>query len=90
MQQSMGFIYDRTKEHLGIADTGQIAIRRRLLQAARALERDGTPPPGVLKPEAFFMRPMTVKLPTNTRSWVDAVADIHKAGGPVHPMSLRN
>ena len=89
MQQSMGAIYDRTKEHLGSADTAQIRIRRRLLGAARQLQERGTPPPGIDKPEAFYMRPISVILPNDIPSWVDAVAEMAKAGGPAHPAGWR-
>ena len=89
MQQSMGYVYDRTKEHLGTSDTGQIAIRRRLMQAAQALRASGTPPPGATNPDSFYMRPISVLLPTDTQSWVEAVTELHKAGGPVHPAAWK-
>ncbi len=82
MQQSMGYIYDRTKEHLGTADTGQIAIRRRLLNAARTLREQGTPPPGAMEPEVYFHRPTEAIIPKSEVNWVDAIADLRRAGGP--------
>ena len=42
--ESMGHIYDRRLEHLGVSDMGVIAVRRRLLKAIEALER-GDPLP---------------------------------------------
>src|SRR5207302_9769276 len=36
--ESMGPIYDRSREHLGASDTGVIAVRRFLLDAARAFQ----------------------------------------------------
>jgi phthalate 4,5-dioxygenase len=42
--ESMGPIYDRSKEHLGASDTAVIAIRRFLLRCVRALEVDNDPP----------------------------------------------
>ena len=83
MQQSMGRIVDRTLEHLGTADTGQAAIRRRLLRAARALREHGTPPPGALLPEVFWLRPVSTLLPTSTVSWVQAIKEQMQAGGPI-------
>jgi phenylpropionate dioxygenase-like ring-hydroxylating dioxygenase large terminal subunit len=83
MQQSMGFIYDRTKEHLGTADTGQIAIRRRLLTAARALREEGTPPPGALEPNVYFHRPAEAIVPRSEPNWIDATIEHHKAGEPL-------
>ena len=41
---SGGPIADRTKEHLGTSDGGVIALRRRLLNAARNLQRGYEPP----------------------------------------------
>lgn len=46
MIESMGSIYDRTKEHLGLADVVTIQLRRRLLDSVRAIE-DGRDPPGL-------------------------------------------
>src|ERR1051326_8552916 len=39
VQESMGAICDRPKEHLGSSDLGIIATRRRILQAAEALQK---------------------------------------------------
>ncbi len=90
MQQSMGFIYDRSKEHLGTSDSGQIAIRRRMLNAARALREHGIPPASAANPSAYHYRPISVVLPTSsTGAWVEQVQDLHKAGGPVHPEARR-
>ncbi len=44
VQESMGAIADRTKEHLGISDTAIIRIRRMLLETVRAHGRGETPP----------------------------------------------
>ena len=82
MQQSMGFIYDRTKEHLGTSDTGQIGIRRRMLNAARELQEQGVVPPGVDDPQSFWLRPASAVLPTSTVSWVEAIKEHSQAGGP--------
>lgn len=43
LQESMGPIFDRSREHLGTADLAVIQARRILLQAARDLQ-DGKPP----------------------------------------------
>jgi phenylpropionate dioxygenase-like ring-hydroxylating dioxygenase large terminal subunit len=42
--ESMGPIYDRTKEHLGYSDKTIIALRKVLLQAARAVQEEREPP----------------------------------------------
>jgi hypothetical protein len=46
MIESMGRIYDRTQEHLGLADVVTIRLRQRLLDTARALQ-EGRDPPGL-------------------------------------------
>jgi phenylpropionate dioxygenase-like ring-hydroxylating dioxygenase large terminal subunit len=46
VQESMGPIVDRSKEHLGPADRAIIMMRRLLLQAIKTV-RDGGDPPGV-------------------------------------------
>jgi phthalate 4,5-dioxygenase len=43
IQESMGAIVDRSKEHLGPADKAIIQARRLLLQAARTVQDGGTP-----------------------------------------------
>jgi phthalate 4,5-dioxygenase oxygenase subunit len=43
VEESMGRVYDRTKEHLGAGDAAVIRMRRSIIDAARAVER-GEPP----------------------------------------------
>jgi len=43
IQETMGRIYDRTKEHLGSADTAIIMMRRTLMRLARELEEGKEP-----------------------------------------------
>jgi phenylpropionate dioxygenase-like ring-hydroxylating dioxygenase large terminal subunit len=62
IQESQGPIVDRTREHLGTSDTAIIRVRRRLLNAARALREHGTPPPGG-DPASFLVRSASVILP---------------------------
>ena len=47
MQESMGDIVDRTREHLSASDAAIIRMRRRLMLAAEALETKNEIPPGV-------------------------------------------
>jgi phthalate 4,5-dioxygenase len=42
--ESMGLVYDRSKEHLGVGDMAVIAVRKFLLQSIRALDGDDDPP----------------------------------------------
>jgi len=81
--ESMGKIFDRSQEHLGSSDAMVIRTRRRLLDAARALEESGTIPPGVDHPEVYRQRSGGVVLPEAT-NWVEATAELRKAYVP-HP-----
>jgi hypothetical protein len=51
MTESMGEIVDRSRERLAPSDLMITMTRRRLLNAARAFKEQGTPPPGVDKPD---------------------------------------
>ncbi len=64
-QLTMGPIYDRTKEHLSNTDSGIIAMRQRVLNAAKALRNEGVTPPGVLNPDWYQVRGAAVELPGN-------------------------
>ena len=44
--ETMGALYDRSREHLGISDQAVIAVRRQLLEAAQSLAR-GEEAPGI-------------------------------------------
>ena len=46
--ESMGVIFDRSKEHLGVSDKAVIAVRKFLLAAVREL-REGKEPPHVMR-----------------------------------------
>jgi len=69
--ESMGAIYDRTKEHLGYSDKTIIALRKVLLQAARGV-REGREPPHIIRDASAndFSRLRAVKgvVPAN-HSW---------------------
>jgi hypothetical protein len=59
IQESMGPIYDRRKEHLGTADGAVIAARRNLLKLAREVEQ-GIEPWLATHPEPYRVRSMDV------------------------------
>ncbi|HVZ46539.1 MAG TPA: Rieske 2Fe-2S domain-containing protein [Ramlibacter sp.] len=61
LQESMGPIQDRRREHLVSSDKAIVAARRRLLDAATALQ-GGAEPPG-LRPRAQRVRSATALLP---------------------------
>jgi hypothetical protein len=70
IQESQGPIVDRTGEHLGTSDSAILRVRRRLLNAARALRDHGTPPPGH-DPASFLVRSASVVVPVDA-DWVSA------------------
>jgi phthalate 4,5-dioxygenase len=53
VQESMGAIYDRTKEHLGTSDVAVIRMRRLMIDAARAHAERGEPPLGLAEPVPY-------------------------------------
>ncbi len=71
--ESMGALYDRTREHLGATDAVIIQMRRRLIAAARGLQQ-GTEPPG-MDPADYRVRQLSVRLPRSTTAWWEAVAE---------------
>jgi phenylpropionate dioxygenase-like ring-hydroxylating dioxygenase large terminal subunit len=55
IQDSQGYIVDRTREHLGPTDLGVVRFRRTVLDAARNLRR-GEEPAAATRPEAYRVR----------------------------------
>jgi phthalate 4,5-dioxygenase oxygenase subunit len=76
--ESMGPIYDRSKEHLGASDAMIIQVRRRLLELAKALRDRGTTPDGVDTPESFRVRSASVVL-RKDEPWVEASREAVRA-----------
>ena len=76
--ESMGPIYDRTNEQLGSSDSMIIRVRRRMLDAAHALQERGVTPPGVDDPEAYLVRAGGVILP-KAADWIEATHDLRVA-----------
>ena len=74
VQETMGPIVKRHIEHLGTSDAMIIQVRKRLLNAAKALRDHGTTPPGVGQPESYRVRSATTILPNGT-DWLEAVGD---------------
>jgi nitrite reductase/ring-hydroxylating ferredoxin subunit len=56
MIESMGPIYDRTREHLGSSDTAIIAMRRKLLGLVQAFSSNGEPPLAATHGDAYRVR----------------------------------
>jgi hypothetical protein len=76
--ESMGAIYARTREHLGVSDAMIIRMRRSLINAAKALRDDGTLPPAVDSPAAYRQRSGGVVLPRSA-DWWQATSELRKA-----------
>jgi phenylpropionate dioxygenase-like ring-hydroxylating dioxygenase large terminal subunit len=76
--ESMHPIYDRETEHLGTSDVMVIRVRRRLMDAARALMDRGVTPPGVDNPEVYRVRSGGAFLPKNV-DWLEGTAELRKA-----------
>jgi phthalate 4,5-dioxygenase len=62
MTESMGPIYQRDKEHLGVTDSGIIHMRRLLINAAKAFAA-GAPPPALDKPALYRITTASEILP---------------------------
>jgi phenylpropionate dioxygenase-like ring-hydroxylating dioxygenase large terminal subunit len=75
---SMGWIYDRTTEHLGSSDAMIIRVRRRLIAAAQALAENGTVPPGVDHPAGYRLRSGGVFLKKG-QDWLVATRELQQA-----------
>ncbi len=71
VQDSMGRIVDRTKEHLGNTDTAIVATRRMMLEAIKTVE-DGGDPLGV-NAKVHELRAIDKVLPRSAR-WLEALA----------------
>ena len=67
--ESMGSIYDRTREHLGTTDALIIRTRRKLIKTAKEFRDQGVLPPGVDDPELYHMRSGEFLLPRSVDWW---------------------
>ena len=84
MTETMGPIYDRTKEHLGTSDRMIIAVRQRLMKAARELMEDGAPPAHVDDTSLYRVRSASAILPEGADWQAEtAAARDSDAGVPV-------
>ncbi|HZT06409.1 MAG TPA: Rieske 2Fe-2S domain-containing protein [Chloroflexota bacterium] len=81
MQEGMGRIVNRAREHLGPTDVAEMRVRMRLLEAARALRDRGEVPACVDEPSAFRFRCASGLLPKDvpwlegTREWTIELPD---------------
>jgi phenylpropionate dioxygenase-like ring-hydroxylating dioxygenase large terminal subunit len=70
VQESMGPVYDRTKEHLGTSDLAIIAARRLLLRSVREVQAGGDPIGAFA--DASRVRPAEMVIPEDAY-WQDAM-----------------
>ena len=83
LQESMGRVQDRTKEHLVSTDNGIIMMRQRIMKAAKALAEKGEAPPGIA-PEHQRVRSAAVLLKRDL-AFKDAARDaLLSAPGKAH------
>jgi phenylpropionate dioxygenase-like ring-hydroxylating dioxygenase large terminal subunit len=83
-QVSMGPIYDRTREHLGTSDLAIIAVRKSLLEAAKALRDQAAVPREITEPQSYAVRSDALLLQTG-ESWFAATTERRKALAGVNP-----
>ncbi len=76
-QSGVAAIYDRTKEHLAVSDTGIVATRRLLLELSQLAEQ-GIKPPRVHDPDLYMVRAVSVRLPKEA-SWLDTCSPYMQA-----------
>jgi hypothetical protein len=81
-QESMGEIYDRTRERLGVTDSMIIRTRRWLLNSAKALRDKGTVPAGVGNPRLYNLFSGGAILP-NDLNGIDATSDLLYGRQPI-------
>lgn len=72
-QLSMGEITDRSRERLGSSDSAIIAVRRKLIAAAKKLRDTGEVPEEIADPERYAVRADAMILPADA-SWYEATA----------------
>ena len=83
LQESMGAIQDRTREHLTGTDLGIVRARRLLMAAATALKDEGVLPPG-RDPQQQKVRSVAVVLPRDEPFHVAAKEALRSEAGKPH------
>lgn len=75
VQEAMGAIYDRTKEHLGTSDIAVIRYRRLMLDAVRAFTEHDAPPLGLAEPVRYRELAAIERMLPLERSWRELFAE---------------
>jgi phenylpropionate dioxygenase-like ring-hydroxylating dioxygenase large terminal subunit len=76
--ETSGPLPDRSAEHLGSTDVLIIRVRRRMLEAAKALRERGVTPPGVDNPEVYRQRSGWTLLPKGV-DYLEGTHEMRKA-----------
>jgi phthalate 4,5-dioxygenase oxygenase subunit len=76
--ESMGTVYNRSREHLGTSDSMIIRTRRRLIEAVKAYHERSVLPPGVDDPAIYAQRSGEIILPRSA-DWWEATAEVRRA-----------
>jgi hypothetical protein len=84
--ETMGPIYNRSREHLGTSDSMIIRTRRRWLAVARAFADQDVEPPNVDNPQAYRLRSGEVLIPRSA-DWWDGSRDLREKS-LAHPPEL--
>lgn len=73
--ESMGGIPDFSHEHLAPSDQMISLTRRRLINAANAFAKDGTPPPASQDPEVYALARAGFFVEAEDRDWLEAYTE---------------
>lgn len=73
-QSGVAPIYDRTRENLGVSDTGIVVTRRLLLELAKNLAHKQQRPPRIDEPDLPMVRAVSLTLPAGS-SWSEMGAE---------------
>jgi phenylpropionate dioxygenase-like ring-hydroxylating dioxygenase large terminal subunit len=85
--ESMGTIYQRNQEHLGVTDSGIIRMRRLFIKAARQFRDEGILPPAVDQPDLYRVRSGAVVLPNGVNG-IEATQDLQWKALEEEPPSI--
>jgi phenylpropionate dioxygenase-like ring-hydroxylating dioxygenase large terminal subunit len=83
-QGGMGPINNRTVEHLGTSDLAIIAVRRRLLDAAKALRERAEVPGEISEPESYAVRSDALLLRSDEK-WYEMTSERRRVLAGVNP-----
>jgi len=84
LQESMGAICDRTREHLGSSDSAIVRMRARLIGASKQFRKTGACPPGVEDPDLYQVRASVAVLPRE-EPWLPATEDLRRVVPGTNP-----